>query len=123
MLFSDDPALLSRRNQLLIDRLLILCDGQASAINLPEVVDENALLVRLWPQGQRTPSSRPWATQRAFAQVLNLKPERPQHLERLARAALRRQNVLVLGAAAPGVLPTSARCAPWRSWAWTTSTW
>lgn len=97
VLFSDDPALLSRRNQLLIDRLLILCDGQASAINLPEVVDENALLVRLWPQGQRTPSSQPWATQRAFAQVLNLKPERPQHLERLARAALRRQNVLVLG--------------------------
>lgn len=97
VLFSDDPALLSRRNQLLIDRLLILGDGQATSLSLPETLDENALLVRLWPQEQHTPSSRPWATQRRYAQVLNLQPERPLHLERLARASLRRQNVLVLG--------------------------
>ncbi|WP_411868477.1 patatin-like phospholipase family protein [Vulcanococcus limneticus] len=97
VVLSDDPGLLSRRNQLLIDRLLILGDGQATSLSLPETLDENALLVRLWPREQRTPSSRPWATQRRYAQVLNLQPERPQHLERLARAALRRQNVLVLG--------------------------
>ncbi len=94
---SDDPGLLSRRNQLLIDRLLILGDGQARQLALPEVVDETALLVRLWPLGQRTPHSQPWASERRYAQVLNLQPERPQHLERLARAALRRQNLLVLG--------------------------
>ena len=97
VVLSDDPGLLTRRNQLLIDRLLVLADGQATSLSLPEVLDENALLVRLWPREQRTPSSRPWATQRRYAQVLNLQPDRPQHLERLARAALRRQNVLVLG--------------------------
>jgi NTE family protein len=97
LIVNRNPRAVSRRNRLLIDRLLILCDGEASQISLPEDADGEALLVRLWPLEQQQPRSRDWATSQTFAQVLNLQPGRPAHLERLARATLRRQNVLVLG--------------------------
>ncbi len=97
VIVSDDPGALSRRNRLLVDRLLILSEGEASSIRLPQAEVGDALLVRLWPAQEQTPRSRDWATAQPFAQVLNLKPERPDHLERLARATLRRQRVLVLG--------------------------
>lgn len=97
VLFNQDPRAISRRNLLLADRLLILSDGRATAITLPEAVGGQALLVRLWPDQQQRPSSQPWATTHNFAQVVNLQPGRPDHLERLGRAVVRRQNVLVLG--------------------------
>ncbi|SBO44910.1 cyclic nucleotide-binding and patatin-like phospholipase domain-containing protein [Cyanobium sp. NIES-981] len=97
LIVNRDPRAVSRRNRLLIDRLLILCDGEASRISLPEAADGEALLVRLWPREQQQPRSRDWATSQPFAQVLNLQPGRSSHLDRLARAILRRQNVLVLG--------------------------
>jgi NTE family protein len=97
LIVNRDPRAVSRRNRLLIDRLLILCDGEASRIDLPETADGEALLVRLWPLEQQQPRSRDWASGQSFAQVLNLQPGRPAHLARLARAALRRQHVLVLG--------------------------
>ena len=97
VLFNQDPQALSRRNLLLIDRLLILCDGTAATRNLPETINAETLLVRLWPELQERPSSRSWSTQPPCAQVLNLKPRQPRHLQRLARAVLRRQTALVLG--------------------------
>lgn len=97
VIISDDPSALSRRNRLLVDRLLILCEGEAASLRLPQTEAGDALLVRLWPAGEQEPRSREWATAQPFAQVLNLKPGRPEHLERLARATLRRQRVLVLG--------------------------
>jgi NTE family protein len=97
VLFNRDPSAISRRNRLLIDRLLILSDGQAREIDLPEVVGDDALLVRLWPSQAGWPISQLWATAHAFAQVLNLQPLLRRHSDRLARAVLRRQNVLVLG--------------------------
>jgi NTE family protein len=97
VLFTRDPSAISRRNRLLIDRLLILCDGQAVAITPPEVVGDDALLVRLWPQQDSWPRSQPWVSDHAFAQVLNVQPQQRRHRDRLARAVLRRQNVLVLG--------------------------
>ncbi|MCT0224227.1 patatin-like phospholipase domain-containing protein [Synechococcus sp. CS-1328] len=97
VLFNQDPRAISRRNLLLIDRLLILCDGNAPSIVLPEAMDRETLLVRLWPSHQECPSSRDWARSAPFAQVLNVRPQEPRHLERLARAVVRRQNVLVLG--------------------------
>lgn len=96
VLFTRDPEAISHRNQLLIDRLLILCDGTAPVVSLPATADPRALLVRLWPEGQR-PSSRDWTTATPCSQVLNVQPGRDLHLERLARAVLRRQTVLVLG--------------------------
>jgi NTE family protein len=97
VLFNRDPAAISRRNRLLIDRLLILSDGRAATITPPAVVGEDALLVRLWPSRDTWPVSRAWARARGFAQVLNLVPQLGRHRHRLARAVLRRQNALVLG--------------------------
>jgi len=97
VLFNHDPQALSRRNRLLIDRMLVLADGSASTLSLPAAGHQGALLVRLWPQQQPCPLSRDWATGAAVTQVLNLRPAEPGHLARLARAALRRQRVLVLG--------------------------
>lgn len=97
VIFNRNPSAISRRNRLLIDRLLILSDGRAGTIDLPAVVGDDALLVRLWPDQAGWPTSQPWATAHPFAQVLNLQPLQMRHRDRLARAALRRQNVLVLG--------------------------
>ncbi|MFM7653217.1 MAG: patatin-like phospholipase family protein [Vulcanococcus sp.] len=97
VLFNRDPLAISRRNRLLIDRLLILSDGQAQAITPPLAVGDDALLVWLWPSRDRWPHSRPWAAAHPYAQVLNLQPELGQHRDRLGRAVLRRQNVLLLG--------------------------
>jgi len=97
VLFNRDPLAISRRNRLLIDRLLILSDGQAQAITPPLAVGDDALLVRLWPSRDHWPHSRPWAATHPYAQVLNLQPELGQHRDRLGRAVLRRQNVLLLG--------------------------
>ena len=97
VLFNRDPAAISRRNRLLIDRLLIICDGQAPAITPPLTVGDDALLVRLWPSRAPWPHSRPWAGAHPYAQVVNLQPDLAPHRDRLARAVLRRQNVLLLG--------------------------
>ncbi len=97
VLFNRDPAAISRRNRLLIDRLLILSDGQAQAISPPLTVGDDALLVRLWPTRDHWPHSQPWASAHPYAQVVNLQADLQQHRDRLARAVLRRQNVLLLG--------------------------
>lgn len=97
VLFNQNPQAVSRRNLLLIDRLLVLADGRASTVSLPAAGQREALLVRLWPQQQTCPETRAWSAGTAAAQVLNLRPGEPSHLARLARAVLRRQRVLVLG--------------------------
>lgn len=98
VLFNRDPQAVSRRNLLMMDRLLILSDGRASTLNLPVALNREALLVRLWPEQQgRAGSGEASAALPPFAQVLNIQPQRPRHLGRLARAVLRRQTVLVLG--------------------------
>jgi NTE family protein len=97
LLFNRDPAAISRRNRLLIDRLLILSDGQAATITPPAAVGDDAVLVRLWPSQDTWPVSRAWGSARGFAQVLNLVPQLGRHRGRLTRAVLRRQNALVLG--------------------------
>lgn len=97
VVFNRNPAAISRRNRLLIDRLLVVCDGQANAITLPDDVGDDALLVRLWSEPTTWPSTRPWATAHPFAQVLNLQPTRKRHRARLARTVVRRQNALVFG--------------------------
>jgi NTE family protein len=97
VLVNRDPQALSRRNLQLIDRLLILADGSTPPRGLPAAATRAALLVRLWPEQQQRPQSPPSPTLGPFAQVLNLKPAAPGHLGRLARAVLRRQQVLVLG--------------------------
>lgn len=97
VLFNRNPDVISHRNRLLIDRLVILSDGQADTITLPKVVGNDALLVRLWSNQTTWPSSRPWATAHPFDQVVNLQPQLMRHRHRLVRAVLRRQNVLVFG--------------------------
>jgi NTE family protein len=97
VLFNRDPRAVSRRNLLLIDRLLVLSDGSASSLSLPVALNREALLVRLWPEQQGRPVTGEGSAPTPFAQVLNIRPQQPRHLARLARAVLRRQTVLVLG--------------------------
>lgn len=97
LILSRDPRAISPRNRLLIDRLLLLSDGQAERIQLPEPLSGEVLLLRLWPLTQQQPFSQPWALAYPFAQILNIRPEQPEHAQRLLRAVLRRQHALVLG--------------------------
>ncbi len=90
-------AVLSDRNLKLIERLVLLGDGTAATPRLPAGVCRGAILARLWPGGVERVDSRRWTPDPALAQVLNLRDGDERHLERLGRAVLRRQNVLVLG--------------------------
>lgn len=91
------PELLSSRNQKLLDRLVILTDGTADHIQIPDPIKAECILVRLWPSDQERPCTKPWCGGRRVSFVLNVRAGQRSHLQRLARTVLRRQNVLVLG--------------------------
>lgn len=97
LLITRGRSTISLRNSMLIDRLLILCDGSAVDAELPESIDHKAILVRLWPLHQQRCFSQSWSSGPNLRQVVNLRPGEKLHQKRLARLLLRIPNILVLG--------------------------
>lgn len=93
----SDPALLSARNLLLIDRLVLLIEGERQEAPLPPLPARGSVLVRLWPADQPRPHSRGLPPLAAELSVLNIRPERQADLARLSRCLLGTATVLVLG--------------------------
>ncbi len=97
LFLTEAPQVLSRRNQKLIDRLLILTDGTAEQVTLGDPIPADCILVRLWPPEQVRPVTKPWSGSLQPAFTLNIRACLGSHRDRLARTVLRRQTVLVLG--------------------------
>ncbi|MFY8148695.1 MAG: patatin-like phospholipase family protein [Prochlorococcaceae cyanobacterium] len=95
--FLQDPRLLSARNRQLIDRLVTVREGNATAPEAgPGEPIRPDLAVRLWPKDtvRPQPAGRP---EGSSAQPLHIRPDRPEEMARLARTVLRMHNILVLG--------------------------
>ncbi|MEB3331461.1 MAG: patatin-like phospholipase family protein [Synechococcaceae cyanobacterium] len=98
-----DAALLNPRNRLLIDRLVLLIEGEQQALlsegarQAQALPARGTLLVRLWPAAQPRPHSRGLPPMNDALNVLNIRPEQPADLARLRRCVRGNATVLVLG--------------------------
>lgn len=91
------PAFLSKRNQVLVDRLFVLTEGEAelSWRHLDLLI--KPILTRVWPDNQINPTSAVSFQAHLFSFVLNLRVSDASHHARFCRFIFRRQNILCLG--------------------------
>ena len=88
---------LSRRNRNLIDRLVVIVDGNQCRSAPDRWPASEVTLVRAWPAGTGRLATSDQAQLDQVAQVLNVRAGDQAHVHRLMRCLLALQTVLVLG--------------------------